>query len=114
MGEGAEVEWGCAGALEAPGQGWGALPVRRVSAQAHTGQLGAPRSQRRWLPSPGAWRGQKSQSDHLTVDPVSQRGPGGRCSSPLTDVQGHALLGVRLQLVVVDGHLPLEEQGGRG
>ena len=27
----------------------------------------------------------------------------------LTNVQGHALLGVRLQLVVVDGHLHLEE-----
>lgn len=32
------------------------------------------------------------------------------CSDQLTNVQGHALLGVRLQLVVVDGHLPLEEQ----
>lgn len=29
----------------------------------------------------------------------------------LTDVQGHALLGVRLQLVVVDGHLPLRKHG---
>lgn len=28
----------------------------------------------------------------------------------LTNVQGHALLRVRLQLVVVDGHLPLQEQ----
>jgi hypothetical protein len=28
----------------------------------------------------------------------------------LTNVQGHALLRVRLQLVVMDGHLPLQEQ----
>ena len=28
----------------------------------------------------------------------------------LTNVQGHALLGVCLQLVVVDSHLPLEKQ----
>lgn len=28
----------------------------------------------------------------------------------LTNVQGHALLGVRLQLVVVDSHFPLEKQ----
>ena len=33
--------------------------------------------------------------------------------APLTDVQGHALLGVGLQLVVVDGHLPLEQQDSR-
>lgn len=31
----------------------------------------------------------------------------------LTNVQGHALLGVRLQLVVVDRHLPLEKQDGQ-
>lgn len=28
----------------------------------------------------------------------------------LTNVQGHALLGVRLQLVVVDRHLPLQSR----
>lgn len=39
--------------------------------------------------------------------------PDAAAPAPLTDVQGHALLGVGLQLVVVDGHLPLEQQDSR-
>lgn len=57
---------------------------------------------------------------HVTTDALSQGdragaygAPGRHCPAPLTNVQGHALLGVRLQLVVVDGHLPLEEQDSR-
>ena len=48
------------------------------------------------------------ETERGLVEPLDATAP-----APLTNVQGHALLGVRLQLVVVDGHLPLEEQDSR-
>lgn len=48
------------------------------------------------------------ETEQEPVEPLDATAP-----APLTDVQGHALLGVGLQLVVVDGHLPLEQQDSR-
>lgn len=71
------------------------------------GTLGGPWS---LAPRPGLVRKAMTADDKGLglVEP-----PDTAALAQLTNVQGHALLGVRLQLVVVDRHLPLEKQDGQ-
>lgn len=68
-----------------------------------------------WECRAGAWECYKGstwllRAFWISLDRESQSPRHMAALAWLTDVQGHALLGVRLQLVVMDGHLPLQEQ----